>query len=85
MGVVNITPDSFSDGGRFFDPQDAEVAIAQCLALLDEGADLPDLGAESTRPGPRAGSLMSSPGSEFAPAVARKKNRRGCCRCSMDS
>ena len=52
MGVVNITPDSFSDGGFFLDP---EAAIAQALRLLDEGADLIDLGAESTRPGSQAG------------------------------
>jgi dihydropteroate synthase len=52
MGVVNITPDSFSDGGRFLDP---EAAIARALTLLDDGADLLDLGAESTRPGSRAG------------------------------
>ncbi len=48
MGVVNVTPDSFSDGGRFLDP---EAAIAHARALLAEGADLLDLGAESTRPG----------------------------------
>jgi dihydropteroate synthase len=52
MGVVNITPDSFSDGGHFLAP---EQAIAHALQLLDEGADLLDLGAESTRPGSRAG------------------------------
>jgi dihydropteroate synthase len=52
MGVVNITPDSFSDGGRFLDPQKA---IAHGLQLLDEGASLLDLGAESTRPGTKAG------------------------------
>jgi len=52
MGIVNITPDSFSDGGAFLDP---EAAVAHALQLLDEGADLLDLGAESTRPGSRAG------------------------------
>jgi dihydropteroate synthase len=52
MGVVNITPDSFSDGGLFLS---SEQAIAHALRLLDEGADLLDLGAESTRPGSRAG------------------------------
>jgi dihydropteroate synthase len=52
MGVVNITPDSFSDGGRFLD---ADAAIAHGISLLDEGADLLDLGAESTRPGSRVG------------------------------
>jgi dihydropteroate synthase len=48
MGVVNITPDSFSDGGLYLDPN---AAIAHAISLLDEGADLLDLGAESTRPG----------------------------------
>ncbi len=52
MGVVNITPDSFSDGGFFLA---LDQAIAHALRLLDEGADLLDLGAESTRPGSRAG------------------------------
>ena len=53
MGIVNITPDSFSDGGLFLD---AEAAVEHGLRLLDEGADILDLGAESTRPGSRAGS-----------------------------
>lgn len=48
MGVVNITPDSFSDGGRFFA---ADAAIEQARRLADEGAAVIDLGAESTRPG----------------------------------
>jgi dihydropteroate synthase len=48
MGVVNVTPDSFSDGGRWFEPG---AAIAHGLALADEGADLLDVGGESTRPG----------------------------------
>src|SRR5580704_1849189 len=52
MGVINITPDSFSDGGLFLS---AEAAIAQGLKLIDEGADILDLGAESTRPGSHAG------------------------------
>jgi len=48
MGIVNITPDSFSDGGRFLD---ATAAYDRAMRLLEEGADLVDLGAESTRPG----------------------------------
>ncbi len=48
MGIVNATPDSFSDGGRFLDPS---AAIAHALRLAEEGADLVDLGGESTRPG----------------------------------
>jgi dihydropteroate synthase len=53
MGVVNITPDSFSDGGSFLE---SEAAIAQGLKLIEEGADILDLGAESTRPSSRAAS-----------------------------
>ncbi len=48
MGVLNVTPDSFSDGGKFFDP---ERAIEQALAMEQAGADLLDIGGESTRPG----------------------------------
>jgi len=48
MGVVNVTPDSFSDGGRYFDPQ---AAVAHGRQLLADGADLLDIGGESTRPG----------------------------------
>jgi dihydropteroate synthase len=48
MGVVNVTPDSFSDGGRFFE---ASAAIAHAQRLVEEGADILDLGAESSRPG----------------------------------
>jgi dihydropteroate synthase len=58
MGVVNATPDSFSDGGRFLD---ASAAVDHALRLADEGADLVDLGGESTRPG--------------APAVAAAEER----------
>ena len=58
MGVVNITPDSFSDGGLFLD---SEAAVAHGLRLLDEGADLLDLGAESTRPGTMVGTQQSTP------------------------
>ncbi len=50
MGVVNVTPDSFSDGGEFLDPQEA---IEHALRMLDEGADIVDIGGESTRPGVR--------------------------------
>lgn len=48
MGVVNVTPDSFSDGGEWFEPADA---ITQGLRLAAQGADLVDIGGESTRPG----------------------------------
>lgn len=48
MGVLNVTPDSFSDGGRWFTP---DAAVAHGLALVADGADLLDVGGESTRPG----------------------------------
>ena len=63
MGVVNVTPDSFSDGGLHLD---AEAAVAHGLELADEGADLLDVGGESTRPG--------------AEPVPRPRRSRGSCR-----
>ena len=48
MGVVNVTPDSFSDGGQFFKPEEA---IRRAKNLIADGADIIDLGGESTRPG----------------------------------
>lgn len=47
-GIVNVTPDSFSDGGRYLEP---EAAVAQARRLVDDGADVIDVGGESTRPG----------------------------------
>ncbi|MEO3806549.1 dihydropteroate synthase [Nonomuraea sp. B1E8] len=55
MGVVNVTPDSFSDGGRWFDE---DVAIQHGLDLVREGADIVDVGGESTRPGAARVSLQ---------------------------
>src|ERR1700751_2320239 len=48
MGVLNVTPDSFSDGGEFFD---VKRAVEHALAMQRDGADIIDIGAESTRPG----------------------------------
>jgi dihydropteroate synthase len=48
MGILNVTPDSFSDGGRFLDP---EAAVERGITMAEEGADLVDVGGESTRPG----------------------------------
>ena len=48
MGIVNVTPDSFSDGGRH---AGAAAALAHCERLVEEGADVLDIGGESTRPG----------------------------------
>jgi dihydropteroate synthase len=48
MGILNVTPDSFSDGGKYFDK---DSAVEQALRMQDEGADIIDIGGESTRPG----------------------------------
>src|SRR5579862_6804081 len=48
MGILNVTPDSFSDGGKFMA---RDQAVAHALKMLDDGADLLDVGGESTRPG----------------------------------
>ena len=76
MGIVNVTPDSFSDGGRFLDP---EKAVEHALLLCDQGADLIDVGGESTRPGaqvegsnPSQGSASASP----ARAVVSEEEER---------
>jgi dihydropteroate synthase len=58
MGVVNVTPDSFSDGGAFFDQ---DQAVAQAEHMLEQGADILDIGGESTRPGARVGVASTAP------------------------
>jgi dihydropteroate synthase len=55
MGIVNVTPDSFSDGGRYLA---RDSALAHCDRLLDEGADILDIGGESTRPGARVPAIQ---------------------------
>jgi dihydropteroate synthase len=62
MGVLNVTPDSFSDGGRFFDPGRA---LAHARRMRDDGADLIDIGGESTRPG----ALPVAEGDELARVI----------------
>lgn len=66
MGIVNVTPDSFSDGGQFIDP---EKAVEHAFRLLDEGADIVDIGGESTRPGARVDA--GAPGQPGMKSVAR--------------
>lgn len=67
MGIVNVTPDSFSDGGQFLD---SEKAIEHAERLLEEGADILDIGGESTRPGAR----VEADGAEAKkPSVANPK------------
>jgi dihydropteroate synthase len=72
MGVLNVTPDSFSDGGQFLDP---EKALEHVLRMLDEGADIIDIGGESTRPGARVNPAGSSKAPEPAKPVTEKEER----------
>jgi dihydropteroate synthase len=67
MGIVNVTPDSFSDGGAFFD---SEKATAHALQLLDEGADIVDIGGESTRPGASVAAQTTTKDKTVANAAA---------------
>jgi dihydropteroate synthase len=71
MGVVNVTPDSFSDGGRFLDP---EAAVARAMALIEEGAHILDVGAESSRPGAQG----VSAGEELSRLMPVLERLRGC-------
>lgn len=81
MGVVNVTPDSFSDGGAYLD---SEKAIAHAFKLLEKGADILDIGGESTRPGASA----VTPAEEQArilPVVAAIKEKRPDAIISVDT
>ncbi|CAO0822316.1 dihydropteroate synthase [Desulfarculales bacterium] len=73
MGVVNVTPDSFSDGGRFLDH---EAAVAQGLRLAQEGAAILDVGGESTRPGSEP-TPLSEELDRVLPVVRELKKRSG--------
>ena len=76
MGIVNVTPDSFSDGGQFLD---SGKAVAQAERLLDEGADIIDVGGESTRPGARvqaASGRKSEGASDQKPPVSADEELR---------
>jgi dihydropteroate synthase len=68
MGIVNVTPDSFSDGGQFLSP---EAAVDHALRLLGEGADIIDIGGESTRPGAQVFCGASSQGVTAAEELRR--------------
>ena len=70
MGIVNVTPDSFSDGGEFLD---AQAAISHALELVDDGADIIDFGANSTRPG----SVAVSESEEIARLAPVFENLKG--------
>lgn len=81
MGIVNCTPDSFSDGGLFLDPK---AAVAHAESLLDDGADLVDVGGESTRPGsnpvPAAVEVQ-----RVVPVISRLRERRPLALLSVDT
>ena len=74
MGIVNVTPDSFSDGGRFFDPEDA---VEHGLRLVEEGADLLDIGGESTRPGSAPVELQEEL-RRVMPVLGELRQKTGC-------
>ena len=82
MAVVNVTPDSFSDGGRFYDRSDA---VDQALRLLDEGADIVDVGGESTRPGRKASVTAEEELSRVLPVIAQVKQSRPSAVVSVDT
>jgi dihydropteroate synthase len=71
-GIVNATPDSFSDGGRYVDPA---AAIDDGLALIAQGADMLDIGGESTRPGARPPSVAAEI-ARVVPVVDARVRRR---------
>ena len=72
MGVVNVTPDSFSDGGAWFTPQDA---VAHGRALVAAGADLLDVGVESTRPGAQRPSAVTCVSRQGRAEAARLRDQ----------
>jgi dihydropteroate synthase len=80
MGVLNVTPDSFSDGGRL---GDVEAAIARGLGLFAEGADLVDVGGESTRPGATA--VAAEEETRRVAPVVEGLHRRGAGPLSVDT
>lgn len=81
MGIVNVTPDSFSDGGRY---DDVGRAVAHACALLDDGADLVDIGGESTRPGAAPVSAEEE-GERAVPVVAALRRERPDAVISIDT
>jgi dihydropteroate synthase len=72
MGVLNVTPDSFSDGGRYLD---ADAALAHGLELFEQGADVVDVGGESTRPGDRVALTADEEIRRVAPLIAALRDR----------
>jgi len=87
MGVLNVTPDSFSDGGKYFD---SFAAVEHGIQMLDQGADIVDIGGESTRPGARTGGSADSVSEEeesrrVLPVIRELKRRRAHAVISIDT
>ncbi|HKW16198.1 MAG TPA: dihydropteroate synthase [Terriglobales bacterium] len=87
MGIVNVTPDSFSDGGKHLTP---EAAVIHALGLIDEGADIVDIGGESTRPGSRAGTENPTVSAEeesrrVLPVIRKLREQRPAAVISIDT
>lgn len=82
MGVVNVTPDSFSDGGLYLDP---EKATEHATRLLDEGADIIDIGGESTRPGAKLAVSAEEELKRVLPVIAALKKQRPDAVISVDT
>ncbi len=74
MGIINVTPDSFSDGGRYLD---ADAAVEHGLRLAAEGADILDIGGESTRPYARPVDVQEEL-RRVMPVLGRSASRRTC-------
>jgi dihydropteroate synthase len=81
VGVINTTPDSFSDGGRHLA---ADAAVERALALVEDGADLLDIGGESTRPG-AAPVTLEDELARVLPVIDRLAGRTGCAVLSIDT
>ncbi|HTC45870.1 MAG TPA: dihydropteroate synthase [Candidatus Aquilonibacter sp.] len=82
MGIVNVTPDSFFDGGLYLD---SEKAIAHALRLLDEGADIIDVGGESTRPGAKVAPSAEEELRRVLPVITEIKKLRPGAVISVDT
>jgi dihydropteroate synthase len=82
MGIVNVTPDSFSDGGLYLD---SEKATAHALRLLEEGADIIDVGGESTRPGARVAVSEEEELQRVLPVITALKKQRPDAVISIDT
>ena len=73
MGILNVTPDSFSDGGKYFDP---EKAVRRAVEMEAQGVDIVDIGGQSTRPGSlRRRRILLFPSTRFTPRWRKKPSK----------